>query len=490
MGASSPFFEIWQFVVAHWRGILGWIWLVAGVHLAIHITLQRRSPAATLAWIMGLCLISPIGLIVYRFFGPQKVQRQSLRRLRSQARLREHCDMRPMVVDELQLPVWASSHSHMIEASCGIPPSSCSAVDVISGGDAALQAIVRQIGLAKHHVHLEYYIFEPDQSGRQLMDALLAALQRGVKVRLLVDDVGSARLMGRAGKALREQLLAAGGQLAAFHPTHFNLFLRPMLNLRTHRKIVVCDGCVGFTGGINITDDENERLFPQTAYRDTHLRLEGEAVRWLQYVFLENWAYASGEHKFEPAVFKTASAGEHAVHIVASGPDSSGQAIHQSVLHAIYSAQQRVWLTTPYFVPTDPAWYALLNAALRGVDVKILVPRRSDSFWVTMAARSYFKELCDAGAQVYEYTGPMLHAKTLVVDDNYGMVGTANFDNRSFLLNFEVCVVLYSQELAHKIAQMFTEDLRQSQQVTGEQDKQPWHSRLLEAIARLFSPLL
>ncbi|MDO4795185.1 MAG: cardiolipin synthase [Brachymonas sp.] len=492
MTLPTPVLELWQYTTEHWRALLGWVWFLAGVHLAIHVTLQRRSPAATLAWILGLCLISPLGLIVYRFFGPQKVKRQSLRRLRSQARLRAHCDMRQLLQDRPQPPVWAFRHSQMIEASCGIPPSHCDAIEVINGGGAALQAIVQQIGQARCHVHLEYYIFEPDQSGQQLMDALLAALQRGVKVRLLVDDVGSARFMGRAGKALRERFLAAGGQLAAFHPSHFNLFLRPMLNLRTHRKIVVCDGWVGFTGGINITDDENEHLRPQTAYRDTHLRLEGAAVRWLQYVFLENWAYASGEHKFEPGVWATdrAGTGRHLVQVAASGPDSSGQAIHHSVLHAIGMAQQRVWLTTPYFVPTEPAEYALLNAALRGVEVKILVPRRSDSFWVTMAARSYFKELRDAGAQVYEYTGPMLHAKTLVVDDNYSMVGTANFDNRSFLLNFEVCVVLYSTELTRQIAQMFTEDLRQAQRVTAEPGKQPWHNALLESIARLFSPLL
>ena len=493
MNISPLMQEVWQYIAMHWWGILGWVWLSTGIYLAIHITLQRRSPAATLAWILGLFLISPVGLIVYRFFGPQKVKRQSLRRLRSQGRLRAHYDMRWNQYERPRPPLWALRHSQLVESSCGIPPSNCSAVDIINGGGATLQAILQQIEAARFHVHLEYYIFEPDQTGQQLMDALLAALQRGVKVRLLVDDVGSTRFAGRAGKAMRQRFVAAGGQLAFFHPTHinpFNLFLRPMLNLRTHRKIVVCDGWVGFTGGVNITDDENECLFPHTAYRDTHLRMEGAAVRWLQYLFLENWAYASGEHKFEPTVFETGQSGKHVVQLVASGPDSSGQAIHHAMLHAIGMAQHRVWLTTPYFVPTEPAWYALLNAALRGVEVKILVPQRSDSFWVTMAARSYFKELCDAGAQVYEYVGPLLHAKTLVVDDNYSMVGTANFDNRSFLLNFEVCVALYSEELTHKAAQMFAEDLQHAHRVTGDPGKQPWHRTLLEAVARLFSPLL
>ncbi len=487
---NSSITEIWQFGVQHWRVLLGWVWFIAGVYLAIHITLQRRSPAATLAWILALFSISPIGLVVYRYFGPRKVQRQSLRRLRSRARLHAHYDTRKILLQDPEPPVWAAQHSRLIEACSGIPPSSCESVEVINGGGATLQAILVQVAMAQLHVHLEYYILEPDQSGVQLIDALIDALRRGVKVRLLVDDVGSSRFMGRAGRELRERFVAAGGQLAAFHPVRFSLFLRPMLNLRTHRKIVVCDGRVGFTGGANITDEENECLFAQTAYRDTHLRMEGSAVRWLQYLFLENWAYASGEHTFESSVFVAGLPGQYAVHVAASGPDSNQQAIHHSVLHAISIANRRVWLTTPYFVPTEPAYHALLNAALRGVEVKILVPERSDSFWVTMAARSYFRELCDAGVEIYEYAAPMLHAKTFVVDDNYSMVGTANFDNRSFLLNFEVCAVLYSEELTQKLSEMFVQDLRQSRKVVRASEKQPGYMALAEATARLLSPLL
>ncbi|MDO5652511.1 MAG: cardiolipin synthase [Brachymonas sp.] len=482
----------WQYITLHWRGLLGTLWLVLGIYLAVRITLQRRAPAATMAWVLALSLISPVGIVIYHFFGPQKVKRQSLRRISSQARLRSRYDMRRVLVEDPELPDWALQHSQMIDASCGIPPSNCKAVDVINGGGATLQAIVQQISMARFHVHLEYYIFAADQTGEQLIDALVAALQRGVKVRLLVDDVGSADFVGRKGRDLRERFIAAGGELAIFHPTRFDVFWRPMLNLRTHRKIVVCDGWVGFTGGINITDTENEILFPETSYRDTHLRMEGSAVRWLQYVFLEDWAYATDQHAFEPEIFAAATGvcGEHAVHVVASGPDSSGQAIHHSVLHAINIAQQRVWLTTPYFVPTEPTWYALLNAALRGIDVKILVPERSDSYWVTMAARSYFKNLYDAGAEVYAYRGPMLHAKTLIVDDNYSMVGSANFDNRSFLLNFEVCVVLYSEDLTKKLADMFVQDLFKANRIDCLPEKKPWYETLAESVARLFSPLL
>lgn len=484
--------DIWQFMILHWRGLLGWVWLIAGIALAIYITLQRRSPASTLAWILALLLISPMGLVIYRFFGPQKVQRQSMRRLRSRRRFQaRYGSIYRQFVKNFAPLQWAMQHSRLIETSCGIPLSSCQSVQLLNGGGATLHALLQQIEQAQQHVHLEYYIYEPDQSGTLLMDALIAALQRGVTVRLLVDGVGSFAFLRRKGRHLRAQFAQAGGQLAVFHPTHLGGMARPMLNLRTHRKIVVCDGVVGFTGGINITDAENEQLFPGHAYRDTHLRLQGAAVQWLQYVFLEDWAYASGQHEFEPGVFVEQMApGPYPVHVTVSGPDSDGQAIHHSMLHAINSARQRILLTTPYFVPTEPAWYALFNAVLRGVQVRLLVPRRSDSFWVTMAARSYFDALCQAGVEVYEYAGPLLHAKTLVVDDQYGMVGSANFDNRSFLLNFETNVVVYSATFNQELADMFEQDLRHATRVARKPQDIRWYQKLAEACARLFSPLL
>lgn len=482
--------QAFDYFTLHWRGVLGWLWLLTGIGLALRITLQRRAPAATMAWILALCLVPFIGIIAYHFFGPQKIKRQSLRRLRSQNLLHASNDLERLLAENPQPPLWAVQHSRMIEANCGIPPSSCVSVQLINGGGATLQALLSDIAQTSEHVHLQYYIFEPDQTGEMLINALFEALQRGVHVRLLVDDVGSASFMGWRGQHLRTKFTAAGGQLAVFHPTRFDIW-KPMLNLRTHRKIVVCDGIVGFIGGVNVTDKENECLYPDTAYRDTHVRLQGAAVRWLQYVFTEDWAYASGQHVFEETVFlPECQPGEYAVHVVSSGPDNDNQAIHHSVLHAINVAQNRIWLTTPYFVPTEPTWYALLNAALRGVDVRILVPKRSDSFWVTMAARSYFKKLYQSKAKVYEYTGSMLHAKTLLVDDQYSMVGTANFDNRSFLLNFEVAVVFYGDELNQQLANMFEQDITQAQLVTRKSRHIRWYKLWAEAIARLFSPLL
>ena len=221
--------------------------------------------------------------------------------------------------------------------------------------------------------------------------------------------------------------------------------------------------------------------------------MEGAAVRWLQYTFMQDWVYASGRHQFEADVFPPQEPGDHAVQVLASGPDSGREAIHRGMLHAINMAKVRILLTTPYFVPTEPAFYALINAALRGVDVQIMVPMRSDSFLVTWAARSYFGALRMVGVKIFEYQGKgMLHAKTLVVDTEYSMIGTANFDNRSFLLNFENAVVLYGPEMNAQLAADFADDRSRTRYVTQEimDQRSQWHERMLTAFARLLSPLL
>jgi cardiolipin synthase len=253
----------------------------------------------------------------------------------------------------------------------------------------------------------------------------------------------------------------------------------------------VIDGRVGLLGGINITDAENEHVRPDDAYRDTHLLLRGSAVRWLQYVFLQDWFYASGRQPAQASDILPTNEplGNVPVQIVASGPDSDGEAIHRAVIDALNLAHERIWLSTPYFVPTEPALTALTNAALRGVQVKLIVPEQSDSRTVSAAARSYFGELQQAGVLVYEYEGRMFHPKTLVVDSNYSMVGSANFDNRSFRLNFEVAAVLFDRAFNDQLAGLFQQDLLHCRLVSMGRRVLP-HQLLFESIARLGSPLL
>ncbi|HEY6105284.1 MAG TPA: cardiolipin synthase, partial [Anaeromyxobacteraceae bacterium] len=340
-------------------------------------------------------------------------------------------------------------------------------------------------------VHCEYYIFEPDRAGTRIRDALAERARAGVKVRLLVDAVGSSRL----GRRFLEPLRRAGGQVARFNRPLLGRALRGLANFRTHRKIVVVDGCVGFTGGINVTDDHSRAARGEAAWRDTHLRLEGAAVHGLQATFLENWAFATkgrgalaGE-AFQ-ACFPGADRGGHWVQVVASGPDKEAYAIEALYFAAIAGSRERLWITTPYFVPSEALAAALASAALRGVDVRLLLPVRTDSFVVDAAGRTYHDALADAGVKIHLYGPPMVHAKTMVVDRDLAIVGTANLDNRSLRLNFEVVAALYSEPAAAELARLFEADLERARPRTQKERQDSFGRRLVASAARLLSPLL
>ena len=472
-----------------WTFWLGWAWTLSSVVLTTWIVLQRRAPVSTLAWIMVLNLMPVLGLVVYHYFGPRRVRRQRLKRWHQKAVLMSQTDLAALGAGQPPAPLWARQHTRLIQAACGIAPSSAHRVELLASGGATLEALLREVTQARRHIHLEYYIFEPDHTGTRLLQALTERARAGVQVRLLVDAIGSARLLSRHGRALLDELRAAGGELAVFHPRRLDR-LRPLVNLRTHRKIVVVDGHAGFVGGINLTDDENEQVRPHDAYRDTHLLIRGGAVRWLQYVFLKDWHYAEGRPPGHDAhLLPEQPPGSLPVQIVASGPDTDMEGMHRAMIDALHLARQRIWLATPYFVPTEAALMALTNAALRGVQVKLMVPERSDSRIVSAAARSYYAELQAAGVLVFEYRGRVLHAKTLVVDEAYGMVGSANFDNRSFRLNFEVAAVVFDADFNHRLAAMFQADLSHCHLVPMQRHTPPLQ-RLLESVARLGSPLL
>lgn len=457
--------------------------------LAIWIVMQKRSPVSTMSWVLSLALLPFAGFVIYYFLGPQRLKKQRIKRLRSKAGERNDADQALFRDAAARAPAALRQMAVLGTAACGIPVSSANSVQLLSGGAQAFDSIFEAIRGARDHVHLEYYIFEPDRIGTALRDLLVQKASDGVAVRLLVDALGSKRL----GRKFLAPLVAAGVSIARFHDTRIGRRLRPVTNYRTHRKIVVCDGVIGFTGGVNITDEGDMRT-RKDAYHDVHLRIEGSAVRWLQTTFLEDWAYTTGEYPGNAAgaaekLVPQVAAASIPVQIVTSGPDNALEAIHRMHVVAINASTQRAWLTTPYFIPGEPALMALTSAALRGVDVRVLVPRRSDSLIVSAAARSYFDELIAAGVKVWEYKARMLHSKTLVVDDNCAMAGTANFDNRSFRLNFEVMAVVYGPALAGPLAAQFETDLCSSVAVHAHRP-QRFLMRLADASARLFSPLL
>jgi cardiolipin synthase len=458
---------------------LGWIGYL--VWLGGWIVLQKRAPAATLSWLFGLALLPYVGFLVYYVFGPQRIKRQRLRRARNRAGMTG--------IEDAGAVDGAAELARLAQATTGLAPTTATQAVLLVDGAATYDALLAAVRDARHHIHLEYYIFAADVTGAALRDALVERARNGVAVRLLLDAVGSSSCPVR----FFAPLLAAGGELAWFHPMRFGrIWKRTWLNLRSHRKIVVVDGRVAFTGGINITDEENEGLRPD-AYRDLHLRIEGDAVRSLQLLFVEDWAYASGQRDFISSVAQAMPPphpGPIAAQVLSSGPDSPWEAIHRLHVGAIHAATRRVWLATPYFVPGEAAMMALTSAALGGLDVRILVPRLSDSRLVTWAARSYFDDLLAAGARVYEYGPRLLHTKALLVDDELAIIGSANFDSRSFRLNFEVSVLFRDGAIAMELARLIEGEFASAPRVRAERARPLWTARLPEALARLLSPLL
>ncbi len=473
-----------------WIKILGVSWGIYIIGLTIWVILQKRAPISTLSWIICLAFIPYLGFAIYHFIGPQKLKRQHYRRLLAKTTLQEHTHLlhlqEEFILNGVTPSTTMSQLAALVHRASGFPVTTATSIELLVDGKSTYDAIFDAVKKASHHIHLEYYIFEPDTIGTALRDLLVEKAKEGVIVRLLVDRIGSSRV----NKKFIAPLLDAGGEFAFFHNFHFTQIIYPLLNLRMHRKIVVCDGEIGFTGGLNITDEEDERTNPK-AYHDIHLKLIGNAAHTLQLVFLEDWLYATRQVAFQniDTYFPDLSSGDYPVQILSSGPDNEWEIIHRLYIEAIHSAKKRIWLTTPYFVPTEATLFALTSAALRGVDVRILVPKISDSKLVTAAARSYFDELIHTGVKVWEFTDRMLHSKTIVVDNNFCMIGTANFDSRSFRLNFEVCAAMYGLPMNKKLANQFEVDLLSSEIVLPKR-KRHFVEKLFEASARLLSPLL
>jgi cardiolipin synthase len=475
-----PLLDLWSTILSLPNlGVYLWIgWACYLLGLGGWIILQKREPAATLSWLVSLAALPYVGFVIYYFLGPQRIQRQRLRRIRARAAL-------PPLPADLHPSRDAIELARIAQSTTGLPPTTATAAELLVDGAAKFDAVLAAVAQAREHIHLEYYIYLPDHIGTALRDALVERARAGVRVRLLLDAVGS----GKTNARFLQPLVDAGGEVAWFHPMRLRWFWRrPWLNLRTHRKIIVIDDRLAFTGGINITDEEDERR-RDDAYRDLHLRLEGNVVHHLQLVFAEDWAYATGNAPRMPER-PSAERGRTVAQVLVSGPDSAWEPIHRLHVSAIHEARQRVWLVTPYFVPGEAARMALTSAALGGLDVRLLVPRQTDSRLVTYAARSYFDELLDAGVRIYEYGPRMLHTKALLCDDDLAIIGSANFDHRSFRLNFELSVLFRDSALTEQLARLIRGECARAAAVRRDRPRGLWTVRLPEAMARLVSPLL
>ncbi|MBI5531106.1 MAG: cardiolipin synthase [Deltaproteobacteria bacterium] len=454
------------------------------------VLLRRKEPAATIAWILVLVFLPGLGATLYLLFGRSRVRWSARRKRTADEALSGHL-IGFRASDPKHAPLPLAGHSlGLFRVSSVLSRGESTLgnrVDVMLGGTATYAAIGEAIDAAQHHVHAEYYLIQPDKSGQWLFDKLIEASRRGVQVRLLCDGWGCFALPRSWIRNLRDE----GVKVTFFFPLR-SMLAQPV-NLRNHRKIVVVDGKVGFTGGINIGDEYLGKLQSVGAWRDTHIRIVGPAVAELQSVFLRDWFFSSQEIVRDPAFYSAwdEPAAEAVVAILTSGPDTDSEAIHRVFFGAIAGARDRVYITTPYFVPDRSLVVVLQMAALQGVEVRLLLPSRSNHTVTFHAGRSFYDELMEAGVHIHEYQPGMIHAKTMVVDGHIGLVGSANMDLRSFRLNFEVHALISDEVTAHALEEAFHADLRQAREVTLTE----WRARgrvlrVAEGAARLVSPLL
>jgi Phosphatidylserine/phosphatidylglycerophosphate/cardiolipin synthases and related enzymes len=471
--------------------------MLLNIFLAVTIIfLERRNVGTTWAWIMVLFFIPVLGFIMYLVLG-QKIRRRKLNKLLGDnqriiedtfEKQKQQLERRQLAFDDPELANYQDMiYMNLINGYALYTNNND--VRIYTDGNDKFDALMEDIERAEHHIHLMYYIVRDDELGRKLVSALAAKAAQGVEVRFLYDHIGSSHLPRRYFRELR----AAGGKEAAFFPSRIP-YVNLKINYRNHRKLAIIDGKVGYIGGFNVGNEYlglNKSFGP---WRDTHLKVEGNAVLQMQAQFLMDWNLASaGQIQLLERYFPVAdeAKGRIGMQIVASGPDTEEQQIKDAYIKMISSAKQTVYLQSPYFVPDDSMMTALRIAAFSGVDVRIMVPSRPDHFFVYWATHSYLGELLDAGIHIYLYERGFLHAKTLVVDGKLSSVGTANLDIRSFKLNFEMNAFIYDRGTASKLMAIFEDDMRHSSELTKEiYASRPLFDRFRESISRLLSPIL
>ena len=470
--------------------------LIHGLAVLALLLSERRQPAATLAWIFAIIFLPFFGLWFYYLLGASRFRREVTRASEAADRIeRVACESRS---GEGPLPTELGSGRTRSLLRLGSrisnrPACSGNQANMLVDGAATYAAMTEALNEARDHIHVLFYIIQPDETGSALRDLLAARAAEGIEVRVLVDGVGSSSLPDD----FFLPVVRAGGQAAVFKPLRWLVVRtrwRDRVDFRNHRKIVVVDGRVGFTGGINI-GREYLGLDPERGtWRDTHLRVEGPVVNSLQRVFAGDWFQATqqllGLARYYPEG-KSPLPGDCLAQVIDSGPDFDWSPISHIFTHCVSLARERIWIANPYFVPGLPMRHALITAALRGVDVRVLLPARSDSFLVRWASRSYFKEFLEAGVRIFRYERGFLHAKTMLADDWVATIGSANLDMRSFYLNFELNVFVYGREMVEELAVQFELDLTHASESSLKEERAlGFPQRLLSSGARLMSPLL
>ncbi|MDH7914172.1 cardiolipin synthase [Winogradskyella sp. SYSU M77433] len=476
--------NIWKILIA-----LNYILALSAVAT---ILLKKLNPTKALSYIIGLLVFPFVGLIFYYLFGQEyrKTKIFSRKNVLNNSVVKKiqeelELDTRTInAVDDLLdeksklIPLLYNNEKSKLTIN--------NSVKIIKNGDDKFKLLFDDLKKAEHHIHFEYFIIKDDKIGTELFDILCDKAGEGVKVRIVIDDVGSS-----ISSKMKRRIKECGIEMHSFMPVLFSRFTGQM-NYRDHRKIVVIDGKVGYVGGVNISDNyvnaHNKRY-----WRDTHLRVVGEAVKPLQILFFTSYDFASEEElEISKDYFPEHNCKENVpLQIAASGPDTDWSNIMEAVFVAITNAEEYIYITTPYFIANDEIITALQVASRSNLKVKMIVPKKSDSWIAEYATNSYLESLLEAGVEVYHYTKGFVHAKTMVIDGVFSSIGTANMDYRSFNINFEVNALIYSKGVSNELKDIFLEDIKDCEKL----ELESWQNRskrtkIIEALARLLAPLL
>ena len=467
--------------------IVYWLWRLIVIGAIVHVLLDNRMQAKTMAWALVIYFIPIFGVVAYIFFGVNRrkdryISRRSLDQLTKRSML-EFVEQRDLQIPEEHKTVIAQ----FVNQSFSLPYNN-NKVNLLCDGYRFFPSLLRDIASATSHIHIDIYIFEDDALGRLVSDALIAKAQQGVEVRVVYDDVGSWMTKNR----FFERMRVAGIEIEPFMPVRFPRFTSKA-NYRNHRKIIVIDGRVGYIGGMNLALRYVKGRGSQP-WRDTMVRIEGRGVYSLQRAFLIDWYFVDRTMLSAKKYYPTFADEPNSlvVQTVTSAPVSDYPSIMQGYVRIIMAAKKYIYIQTPYYLPTTPVQQALQMAAQSGVDVRILVPLKSDAHITEWASRSYLREAVEAGIRVSFYKAGFLHSKVMVCDDSVATCGSTNVDFRSFENNFEANMFFYQEEVAREMKQMFLTDEQQAVLLTDVPGrmKRRFIVRLGESLARLFSPLL
>ncbi len=478
-----------MFGVESWGSLfssaVGVLYLGVVITTIVVVILDNRNPVKTLSWVLVLSFLPMVGLVLYFFFG-RDTRKEKLIGKKGFARLTR----RPMAEYQQQQALVVQENQHAVmqyfrNVNDSLPFDG-NDVAFYTSGETMIEALLEAIAGAKHHIHIQFYIFEADEVGKKVCEALMKKAREGVEVRFLYDDVGSWKLPNE----WVEELRGAGIETRAFLKVRFPRFTGKV-NYRNHRKVVVVDGRIGFVGGMNIASRYLKGV-KWGIWKDLHMKIEGKGVYGLQTSFLTDWYAADRSLITSSAYFpEMESKGSVMLQVATSDPIGEWRDIMQGLLLMITSSKRYLYIQTPYLLPNEPVLLALKTVALAGVDVRIMIPSRADSVITHLGSLSYLSELMEAGVKIYLYEKGFLHAKMLVSDDFLSTVGSTNIDFRSFEHNFEVNAFLYGREPALVLKELFLRDQRDASLLHPKSwDKRPWYQKVLESVIRLFAPLL